>query len=176
VSPDGYGVRPFEAGDAEAVSALVAALNREEGYNRATPPGAADLRAAFLGTDPAGLLLVALPGAGAAPVVGYATGHATYETEFAARGFYVGDLYVAREHRRRGVGRALLAAMAAVARARGGRFLWWTALQGNAGGHAFYRAVGGAGEDLRAFALAGAAFDRMAGAAGGHCPATGEAP
>jgi len=118
VNAGGCRVRPFEAGDAEAVSALVAALNREEGYNRAVTPDAAELRAAFLGADTAGFLLIAQ--VEAAPV-GYATGHATYETEFAARGFYMGDLYVAPGHRRRGVGRALVAAMAEEARARGGR-------------------------------------------------------
>ena len=166
-------VRPFEAADADAVATLVAALNREEGYNRATPPDAAELRAAFLGADAAGFLLVAE--VEAAPV-GYATGHATYETEFAARGFYMGDLYVAREHRRHGIGRALVAAMAAEARARGARFLWWTALPGNAGAHGFYRAIGGAGEDLRAFVLADAAFERVvAGVAAGGPPA-GRAP
>ena len=165
MSAAGCGVRPFESADAGAVVSIIAALIREEGLNRAATPGAAELRAAFLGADPAGLLLVARLGDGAAPPVGYATGHATYETEFAARGFYVGDLYVAREHRWRGVGRALLAAMAAEARARGGRFLWWTALPGNAAAHRFYRAVGGVGEDLRAFALADAAFDRLAAGA-----------
>lgn len=162
----GIRVRPFEAGHAEAVAAMAAALNREEGQEPAAAPDAAELRASFLGAKPWGFLLVALPGGGAPGPgpVGYATGHATYETEFAARGFYMGDLYVAPEHRRRGVGRALVAAMAAEARARGGRFLWWTALPGNAGAHRFYEALGGAGEDLRAFALADAAFDRLAAA------------
>lgn len=159
--PPRVAVRPFEVGEAEAVAALVAALNREEGYNRASPPDATALRAAFLGADAVGRLLVARRGDDAPPA-GYATCHATYETEFAARGFYVGDLYVAQEHRRLGVGRALLAAMAAEARARGFRFLWWTALPGNAGAHAFYSAIGGVGEDLRAFALADEAFDRLA--------------
>ena len=155
-------VRPFEAGDAGAVAALVAALNREEGQNRAVTPDSAGLRAAFLGGDPAGFLLVAQ--IEAAPV-GYATGHATYETEYAARGFYMGDLYVAQGHRRRGVGRALVAGMAAGARARGARFLWWTALPGNAGAHGFYRAIGCRDEALRAFVLADAAFGRLADAA-----------
>ena len=158
MNPGGCRVRPFESGDAEAVAAMVAALNREEGYNRAATPDAAEPRAAFLGADAAGFLLVAE--AGAEPV-GYATGHATYETEFAARGFYMGDLYVARGHRRRGVGRALVAGMATGARARGARFLWWTALPGNAGAHGFYRTIGGVGEDLRAFVLADVAFQRM---------------
>ncbi|GAA0599791.1 hypothetical protein GCM10009416_42300 [Craurococcus roseus] len=169
-SGGGCRVRPFEAGDAEAVAAMVAGLNREEGHDPATAPDAAELRASFLGAGAWGFLLVAAPGTDAAgpepEPVGYATGHATYETEFAARGFYMGDLYVSPGHRRRGVGRALVAAMAAGARARGGSFLWWTALPGNAAAHRFYASVGGAGEDLRAFALAGAAFgDLTAGAA-----------
>jgi len=159
VNAGGCRVRPFEAGDAGAVSAMVEALNIEDGQHRGAPPDAAGLRAAFLGADATGFLLVAQ--AEAAPVVGYATGHATYETEFAARGFYMGDLYVAREHRRRGVGRALVAGMAAEARARGARFLWWTALPGNAGAHGFYRALGCRDEPLRAFVLADEAFNRL---------------
>lgn len=162
----GCRVRPFEAGDAEAVAAMVAGLHREVGHDPATAPGAAELRNAFLGAGAWGFLLVAVPDGDAAEPepVGYATGYATYETEFAARGFYMGDLYVAPDRRRRGVGRVLVAAMAAEARARGGRFLWWTSLPGNAAAHRFYASVGGAGEDVRAFALAGAAFDGLAAA------------
>ena len=160
-------VRPFRAGDAEAVAAMVAGLNREEGYDPATAPGAAELRDAFLGGGAWGFLLVAVPGGNAEGTgpAGYATGHATYETQFAACGFYMGDLYVSPGHRRRGIGRALVAAMAAEARARGGCFLWWTALPGNAAAHRFYASVGGAGEDLRAFVLADAAFDGLSAGA-----------
>lgn len=163
-APAEFRVRPLEQGDAEVVAAMMAALNEEEGEDPATASDAAELRTAFLGAEPWGFLLVAvLPGGdGAEEPVGYATGHATYETEFAARGLYLGDLYVAPGRRRRGIRRALVAGMAAEARTRGVRFLWCTALPGNAAAHRFYASMGGTGEDLRAFALADAAFGRLA--------------
>jgi ribosomal protein S18 acetylase RimI-like enzyme len=154
-------IRAFDARDAEAVAAMVAALNAEEGYNRATAADAAALRDAFLGPHALGALLVA-----GDPPQGYATLHPSFETEFAARGAYMGDLYVAPTARRQGAGRALVAAAARHAReAWGGEFLWWTALPKNAGGLAFYAALGAKGEAVRAFALTRAAFARLAASA-----------
>jgi len=138
---------------------MIAALNEEEGYDRGTAPDAGALRAAFLGDRPTGRLLVAEDGAA---LLGYVTVHTTYEKEVAARGCYLGDVFVVPDARRRGVGRALIAAAAGAARAEGGSFLWWTALPGNAGGQAFYRALGASGEPLFAYALTFAAFDRLA--------------
>lgn len=152
-------IRPFASDDAEAVARMVGDLNETEGYHRGTAPDAAALRAAFLGERACGHLLVAETDAGLA---GYVTMHATYETEFAARGAYLGDLFVLPEQRSRGIGRALVAAAARHVRRDGGSFLWWTALPGNARGHAFYRAIGAEDEPLRAFALTFDAFDRLA--------------
>jgi ribosomal protein S18 acetylase RimI-like enzyme len=154
-------IRAFDARDAEAVAAMVAALNAEEGYNRATAADAAALRDAFLGPRAHGALLVA-----GDPPQGYATLHPSYETEFAARGAYMGDLYVAPAVRRQGVGRALVAAAARHTReAWGGSFLWWTALPKNAAGQAFYASLGAEGEDIRAFALTRDVFARLAASA-----------
>jgi len=152
-------VRLAREEDAEAVVGLAAMLNAEEEHPTPQRLSPGRLVADFFGADPAGLLLVA---GEAASVVGYATGHMTYETNFAQRGLYIGDLYVHPACRRRGLGRALLAAMSAEAKRRGGSFLWWTARPGNVGAHGFYRGVGGVGEEVRAFALADAAFDRLA--------------
>ncbi|GGG16564.1 hypothetical protein GCM10010964_01100 [Caldovatus sediminis] len=153
-------VRAAGAGDAAAVAALAAALNAEEaneGASRLTP---AAVTRDFLGEHPAGLLLVAEAPDGT--LIGYATAHMTYETHHAERGLYVGDLYVAPAHRRRGVGRALMAAAAAAGRARGAAHLWWTARSGNAAAHAFYRRLGGRGETVLAFACAEDRFRRLA--------------
>lgn len=152
-------VRSARTEDTEAVVALAAMLNAEEGHPTPQRLSSERLVVDFFGADPAGLLLVA-DRAGA--VVGYATGHMTYETDFAQRGLYVGYLCVHPAHRRRGLGRALLAAMAAEAKRRGGWFLWWTALPGNAEAHGFHRAAGAVAEEVRACALADTAFDRLA--------------
>jgi len=152
-------IRPFAARDAEAVAAMVAALNAEEGYDPATAASAAALRDAFLGPGALGALLVA-----GDPPRGYATLHPSFETESGTRGGVMGDLYVAPAARRGGVGRALVSACARhVRHAWRGQFLWWTALPKNAGGLAFYTAIGAeTGEEIRAFHLTRHAFDRLA--------------
>jgi len=78
-------------------------------------------------------------------VVGYALYFAAYDTDDAARGFYLQDLYVRPEARRRGVGRALMAALARACAADGGSYLFWNALARNRAARAFYRRIG-AGE------------------------------
>ena len=93
------GLRPFCAEAAEAVAARAADLNEEAGQNRAAAPGPDDMRRQFRGPGAAGLILMAE--ADAVPA-GYCTRHTSYETEFAQRGLYMGDLSVARAHRRRG--------------------------------------------------------------------------
>jgi ribosomal protein S18 acetylase RimI-like enzyme len=135
----------------------VAALNAEEGYDRGTAADAAALCDAFLGPQALGRLLVA-----ATSPCGYLTLHPSFETEFGARGAYMGDLYVAPESRRKGIGRALVAAAARQVRAEGGSFLWWTALPKNLAGLAFYQSLGAKGEAVRAFALTRGAFDALA--------------
>lgn len=152
-------IREMQAGDADAVAAMVAELNRHEGYDPALGPDAAALCRAFLGGAARGRLLVAEAGPGLA---GYVTLHLNYETTFTSPGAYVGDLYVVPALRRRGIGRALLGAAARLVRAGGGDHLWWTALPGNTGGHAFYRRLGAKGEPVVAFVLAEEAFGRMA--------------
>lgn len=152
-------IRAFAAEDAAAVAVMVAALNAEEGYDRATAADAAALPDAFLGPHACGQLLVA-EDQGA--LNGYVTLHPSFETEFGARGCYLGDVYVVPAARRGGVGRRLIGAAAAACHTDGGRFLWWTALPGNAAGHAFYAALGAVGQPVRAFALTGAAFAKAA--------------
>jgi GNAT superfamily N-acetyltransferase len=58
--------------------------------------------------------------------VGYSFDHDAYSGLFCERGVYLMDLYVAPRARRRGVARALLAAVARAARRRGRGYVWWT--------------------------------------------------
>jgi GNAT superfamily N-acetyltransferase len=95
-------------------------------------------------------------------LLGYVTLHTTYETTYASRGAYVGDLFVRPERRRLGIGRSLLAAAARAVRDEGGGHLWWTALPKNAAGQAFYARLGAKPETLIAYALADGAFDTLA--------------
>jgi GNAT superfamily N-acetyltransferase len=154
-------VRSLADQDLDVLAAMVFALNEEDGYDPAPSPRAPALRAAYLGPAATGRCLVAERDG----LLGYLTLHATYETTYASRGAYLGDLYVWPAHRRQGVGRALVAAAARLVRTEGGGHLWWTALPANATGRRFYEQLGARPEPVVAFALAEDAFDRLAGKA-----------
>ncbi len=157
--------RPARPEEAEAVAALFNALNTMDG----TPPPVAmtaeAVRRDLLGTRPRATLLVAeLDGA----LVGFATGNALYDSARCADAWLLNDLYVAPEARRRGVGRALVAHLAAAARRREAVCLWWGVDLGDDEALLFYEAIG-AQEDEAGFVgriLVGPAFEALAAAAG----------
>jgi GNAT superfamily N-acetyltransferase len=73
---------------------------------------------------------------------GYALFFPTFSSFLASAGMWLEDLFVRPTHRRHGVGRALLAAVAARTRERGGERLEWAALDWNELALGFYRALG----------------------------------
>jgi GNAT superfamily N-acetyltransferase len=73
---------------------------------------------------------------------GYAVFFTTYSSFLARPGIWLEDLFVRPPHRRFGVGRALLAAVAAHTRERGGERLEWAALDWNELALGFYRRLG----------------------------------
>jgi GNAT superfamily N-acetyltransferase len=74
--------------------------------------------------------------------VGYALFYPTFSTFLAIQGIWLEDLYVRPQHREAGAGRALLAAVAARLRERGGERLEWAALDWNELALGFYRGLG----------------------------------
>lgn len=98
----------------------------------------------------------------AGELIGYASALPAYESSYAARGLYVADLYVAAQHRRQGVTRALIATIAAFARREGASFLWWASKPHNSEAHAFYRTLGATHEPVIAHALTFDAFAALA--------------
>jgi GNAT superfamily N-acetyltransferase len=74
--------------------------------------------------------------------IGYALYFSTFSTFLAIQGIWLEDLYVRPEHRKAGAGRALLAAVAAKLRERGGERLEWAALDWNELALGFYRSLG----------------------------------
>jgi ribosomal protein S18 acetylase RimI-like enzyme len=142
-------IRRATATDAAALRALIAALNRDQG-----DPDDLLTEAQVLGDIIGGDAVIAMVAqAPDGALVGYATAHRTYETGHAERGLYVADLFVAPPHRRQGIARALLAALARAGHAQGARHLWLTAKPGNTAAHAFYRRLGSRGESVMAFAV-----------------------
>ena len=73
---------------------------------------------------------------------GYSVFHPAYNANLGLRGSYLVHLYVRDEARRQGVGRALMAAIAARTLEAGGSFVTWSMLASNRSAGAFYRALG----------------------------------
>ena len=114
----------------------LAAFERLEAEVEATE---AALEATLFGERPAAeVLLASLDGR----EVGFALYFETYSTFLARRGLHLEDLFVVPEVRGRGVGRALLQALARLAEARGYGRLEWAVLTWNTRAIEFYRSLG----------------------------------
>lgn len=98
---------------------------------------------------------------------GFALYFTTFSTWLCQPGIWLEDLFVRPEHRRGGVGRALLSHLAALAVDRGCARLDWSALSWNTPALDFYAALGAERLDEWAIhRLEGPALDRVAGEAG----------
>lgn len=152
-------IRAASPGDAGTVVAFCRALSAYEGLD---PPSLDEqrFRADGFGPDAAFATLIAELDGDAA---GYVLHCPIYDTGAGVRGRYVADLFVAEWARRRGVGRALLAAVARDSAARDGRYLVWTAMRGNAAAQAFYASLSESLDDLVVYWTEPAAFAQLAG-------------
>ena len=97
-------------------------------------------------------------------VIGFVMFQRGFLSFAATRGVYLTDLYVEPAHRRRGVGRALMAAVARQCREHGGQWVIWDVWRKNAPALAFYEQLGARPRaGLLSMWLRGAAFERLAG-------------
>lgn len=147
-------VRAARPEDAALVVGFCRALSAFEGLE---PPGMDEerFRSDGFGPDAAFSTLIAeLDGRAA----GYVLHCPIYDTGEGVRGRYIADLFVAEWARRRGVGRALLQA---VARAPKARYLVWTAMRTNRAARAFYDSVAEDLDDLIVYWTEPAAFNRL---------------
>lgn len=154
-------VRPAEASDAEAITAMIEELNAQQGDETGHVTVEAVRRDGFGPAPEFRVLLAELDGA----MVGYALFHPSWSTEVGQRGFYLYDLYVRPEARGHGAGHALMAALAALARSEGRTFLWWNSKDWNREAQAFYRRLGAIEESVKAHAIFGEPFAALADAA-----------
>jgi ribosomal protein S18 acetylase RimI-like enzyme len=157
--PKDLAVRRALPGDAGLLAGWLRALLDDIGEPPPPPDAEARLRDDGFGADPAFTAVIA-ERAGVA--LGYALYWPTHDTESAARGLWLSDLYVAPGARRDGVGRILMAALARAAIDSGARFIVWLVLERNAKARAFYRTIGREWHDGFPCVCAGAAFERLA--------------
>jgi GNAT superfamily N-acetyltransferase len=132
-------IRPARPEDGEILANLVrelAVYEKLEHLARATPD---DFRRHLFGSRPAAeAALVELEG----QPVGYALWFSIFSTFRGQPGLYLEDIFVRPAFRGRGIGKALLAAVARLAVERGCGRLEWSALNWNAPAIGFYRALG----------------------------------
>ena len=144
MSESGFLLRAARPADAPALLGLIrelAVYERLEHLVEATPERLAEQ---LFGARPAAeALLAEVEGR----VVGFALYFHNFSTFLAKPGLYLEDLYVQPAQRGRGIGKALLKQLAALAIERGcGRFEW-SVLDWNAPAIGFYRRIGAVGMD-----------------------------
>jgi len=98
-------------------------------------------------------------------VVGYVFFSSGYNTDIAARSMWLHDIFVAPAARGRGVGNALMAAVAAETVRGGGASLEWGVHRANTGALAFYRRLGAVGAEVRVMGVAGERLRALAAGA-----------
>jgi GNAT superfamily N-acetyltransferase len=96
-------------------------------------------------------------------VVGYVFFSMGYNTDVAARAMWLHDIFVRPAARGRGVGQALMAAVATETVRRGGASLDWGVHSANAGALEFYKRLGAVGGEARIMGVAGERLRTLAG-------------
>ena len=134
-----FRIRPARPDDCETLATLIrelAVYEKLEGEAKAT---AADLERNLFGPRPFAEALIAESGGGP---VGFALFFPTFSTFRGQPGLYLEDLFVRPDHRGRGIGKGLLARLAALALERGCGRLEWAVLDWNEPSIGFYRSLG----------------------------------
>lgn len=157
-SEPGLVLRNARPEDGEAVAAMCRALSLHEGETAPVLSAAAFRRDGFGGRRAFRCLVAERAGRPR----GYALHVDDYDTDLMCHSTYVADLYVDNGARRCGIGRALMATVAAVTRRRGGATLHWNVLRGNESARAFYRTLGRELGDVVVYSAEGAAFAALA--------------
>jgi len=132
-------IRAAKPEDTPTIAALIRELAEYERLSHVVTLDEARLREHLFGRRPYAEVLLAEE---AGEAVGYALFFHNYSTFLAQPGIYLEDLFVRPEHRGKGHGKALLAAVARVAVERGCWRLEWVVLNWNQPALDFYRALG----------------------------------
>jgi len=152
-------IRKAAEPDVPLIHAFIRKLAEYERLSHKVVATEEHLRDALFGPRPVIETLLAYSGDEPA---GFALYFETYSTFRGRRGVFLEDLYVEKTHRGRGIGAALLAAVAKEAQERGG-WLQWLVLDWNQPAVEFYKRLGAERiEEWNAYRLEGDALARLA--------------
>ncbi len=153
---DPYALRAATARDVPAILRCIRGLAEYERLLHECMATEALLHATLFGASPAAEVMLAVRGDDTA---GFALWFRSYSTFRARPGIYLEDLFVFPEHRGHGLGRRLLAHLAAIAVERGYGRVEWSVLDWNADAIRFYESLGAvAMHDWTTYRLTGAAL------------------
>jgi GNAT superfamily N-acetyltransferase len=154
-------VRAATAADMPLVLAFIRELAVYERLEHQVVATEADLTTALFGARPyAEVVFACLDGR----EVGFALFFHNFSTFLGKPGIYLEDLFVRPESRGRGVGKRLLAWLAALALERGCARLDWAVLDWNEPSIGFYKGLGAVAlDDWMTMRLTGEALERLAG-------------
>jgi GNAT superfamily N-acetyltransferase len=130
---------PAQAADAPVILRMINALAEYEQLTHEVTATEDDLRQSLFGPRPAGEVVLAYDGQ---TPIGFALFFHNFSTFIGRHGLYLEDLFVVPEWRGKGVGKLLLAHVAAIAESRNCGRMEWTVLDWNESAIAFYRRMG----------------------------------
>ena len=134
-----FSIRPAQRGDEHGIFTLIQALAEYEKLAHAVSGTEAELGEDLFGARPAAeALVVEADGS----LVAFALFFANYSTFLTRAGLYLEDIFVLPSYRRRGIAKALLGRVAAIAQERNSGRLEWSVLDWNTSAIAFYESVG----------------------------------
>lgn len=159
----GYRILSAAASDIDDLHALVRALAAYERLSDLCTSTPADLAAALFGPRPVAEALIVRLDGNSQVAAGFALFFHTYSTFLGRPSLWLEDLFVRPDHRGRGIGRAMIRALAALAVERGcGRFEW-AVLDWNRPAIDFYEGLGAdVLPDWRIARVTGDALGRLA--------------
>jgi GNAT superfamily N-acetyltransferase len=161
-------IRPATDADAELLFGLILELAEYEKLADAVRGDPQVLRRSLFEQRAAEALIIEAGG----EAIGYAIFFTTFSTFECRSGIWLEDVYVRPEHRRGGIGRAVMEHLAALALERGHVRLEWCALEWNEPALKFYAGLGAAVlDDWRMLRLERAGIELLSRGAGSAPPA-----
>lgn len=165
---DGTHIRPATEADAELLFGLISELAAYEKLSDAVRGDPEVLRRSLFEQRAAEALILEA----GEEVVGYAIFFTTFSTFECRSGIWLEDVYVRPEHRRGGIGRAVMEYLAALAVEHGHVRLEWCALEWNEPALRFYDELGATRlEEWRMLRLESDGIRRLSQSAGTRPPA-----